>query len=69
MLGLLVVAFFIESIIILVSGHNPFVNLAQVNGVHPECSFKLEIHKEETRCMELLKNSKPVDYKGKKTVM
>lgn len=43
-----------------------FVNLTQVNGVHPECRFQLEIHKEETRCMELLKNAKPVDYKGKK---
>ncbi|XP_028940460.1 vasoactive intestinal polypeptide receptor 2-like, partial [Antrostomus carolinensis] len=41
-----------------------FVNLTQVNGVHPECRFQLEIHKEETRCMELLKNAKPVDYKG-----
>ncbi|KAI1242599.1 hypothetical protein IHE44_0000131 [Lamprotornis superbus] len=36
----------------------------KVNGVHPECRFQLEIHKEETRCMELLKNAKPVDYKG-----
>ncbi|XP_009985069.1 PREDICTED: vasoactive intestinal polypeptide receptor 2-like, partial [Tauraco erythrolophus] len=35
-----------------------------VNGVHPECRFHLEIHKEETRCMELLKNAKPMDYKG-----
>lgn len=43
-----------------------FVKLTQVNGVHPECRFQLEIHKEETRCMELLKNAKPVDYKGKK---
>lgn len=45
-----------------------FVNLTQVNGVHPECGFQLEIHKEETRCMELLKNAKPVDYKGKKKI-
>lgn len=44
-----------------------FVYLTQVNGVQPECRFQLEIHKEETRCMELLKNAKPVDYKGKKT--
>lgn len=43
-----------------------FVKLTQVNGVHPECRFQLEIHKEEARCMELLKNAKPVDYKGKK---
>uniref|UniRef100_A0A8D0FI84 Uncharacterized protein n=1 Tax=Strix occidentalis caurina TaxID=311401 RepID=A0A8D0FI84_STROC len=35
-----------------------FVNLTQVNGVHPECRFHLEIHKEETRCIELLKNAK-----------
>ncbi|OXB66918.1 hypothetical protein ASZ78_017046 [Callipepla squamata] len=41
-----------------------FVNLTQVNGVHPECRFQLEIHKEETKCMELLKHAKPVDYKG-----
>ncbi|XP_064301081.1 vasoactive intestinal polypeptide receptor 2 isoform X3 [Phalacrocorax carbo] len=39
-------------------------SLGRVNGVHPECGFRLEIHKEETRCMELLKNAKPVDYKG-----
>ncbi|KAJ7403271.1 Vasoactive intestinal polypeptide receptor 2 [Pitangus sulphuratus] len=39
-------------------------SLGRVNGIHPECRFQLEIHKEETRCMELLKNAKPVDYKG-----
>ncbi|XP_068001837.1 vasoactive intestinal polypeptide receptor 2 isoform X4 [Melanerpes formicivorus] len=39
-------------------------SLGLVNGVHPECRFHLEIHKEETRCMELLKNTKPVDYRG-----
>uniref|UniRef100_U3J6K8 Vasoactive intestinal peptide receptor 2 n=1 Tax=Anas platyrhynchos platyrhynchos TaxID=8840 RepID=U3J6K8_ANAPP len=39
-------------------------SLGPVNGVHPECRLHLEIHKEETRCMELLKNAKPVDYKG-----
>ncbi|KAK2511305.1 Vipr2 [Columba guinea] len=40
-------------------------SLGRVNGVHPECRFQLEIHKEEARCMELLKNAKPVDYKEK----
>ncbi|XP_071416314.1 vasoactive intestinal polypeptide receptor 2 isoform X1 [Pithys albifrons albifrons] len=39
-------------------------SLGRVSGIHPECRFQLEIHKEETRCMELLKNAKPVDYKG-----
>ncbi|NP_001014970.1 vasoactive intestinal polypeptide receptor 2 precursor [Gallus gallus] len=39
-------------------------NLGRVNGVHPECRFHLEIHKEEAKCMELLKHAKPVDYKG-----
>ncbi|XP_068790398.1 vasoactive intestinal polypeptide receptor 2 isoform X2 [Struthio camelus] len=39
-------------------------SLRRVNGIHPECRFQLEIHKEETRCLELLKNAKPVDYRG-----
>ncbi|KAJ7410846.1 Vasoactive intestinal polypeptide receptor 2 [Willisornis vidua] len=39
-------------------------SLGRVSGIHPECRFQLEIHKEETRCMELLKNAKPVDYKA-----
>lgn len=42
-----------------------FVHLKQVNGIHPECRFQLEIHEEEIRCMEFLKNVE-TDYKGKK---
>ncbi|KYO46922.1 vasoactive intestinal polypeptide receptor 2 isoform B [Alligator mississippiensis] len=34
-----------------------------VNGIHPECRFQLEIHEEEIRCMEFLKNVE-TDYKG-----
>uniref|UniRef100_A0A8P0SWX0 Vasoactive intestinal peptide receptor 2 n=1 Tax=Canis lupus familiaris TaxID=9615 RepID=A0A8P0SWX0_CANLF len=32
-----------------------FLNLDQVNSVHPECRFHLEIQEEETKCAELLK--------------
>uniref|UniRef100_A0A8D0H346 Vasoactive intestinal peptide receptor 2 n=1 Tax=Sphenodon punctatus TaxID=8508 RepID=A0A8D0H346_SPHPU len=35
-----------------------------VNAVHPECRFHLEIHEEEIRCVEFLKNTKTVEYKG-----
>uniref|UniRef100_K7FMV5 Vasoactive intestinal polypeptide receptor 2 n=1 Tax=Pelodiscus sinensis TaxID=13735 RepID=K7FMV5_PELSI len=38
--------------------------LKRVNGIHPECRFQLEIHKEEIRCMEILNSVKTVAYKG-----
>uniref|UniRef100_A0A8C0J7L7 Vasoactive intestinal polypeptide receptor 2 n=1 Tax=Chelonoidis abingdonii TaxID=106734 RepID=A0A8C0J7L7_CHEAB len=41
-----------------------FVHFKQVNGIHPECRFQLEIHEEEIRCMELLNSVKTVAFKG-----
>ncbi|XP_033021997.1 vasoactive intestinal polypeptide receptor 2 [Lacerta agilis] len=38
--------------------------LGLVNGIHPECRLQLELHKEEIRCMEILKNAKTVGFKG-----
>lgn len=39
-------------------------NLEQVNSIHPECRFHLEIQEEETKCAELLR-SPTEQYKGK----
>lgn len=41
-----------------------FLNLDQVNSVHPECRFHLEIQEEETKCTELLR-TQTGKYKGK----
>lgn len=41
-----------------------FLNLDQVNSVHPECRFHLEIQEEETKCAELLR-TQTEKYKGK----
>lgn len=41
-----------------------FLNLDQVNSIHPECRFHLEIQEEETRCAELL-GPQTENYKGK----
>lgn len=49
------VEFFVTSI---------FLNLDQVNSVHPECRFHLEIQEEETKCAELLR-TQTEKYKGK----
>ncbi|XP_063159462.1 vasoactive intestinal polypeptide receptor 2 [Candoia aspera] len=38
--------------------------LGPVNGIHPECRMQLEIHEEEIKCMEHLKNAQTVSYKG-----
>nr|XP_056713100.1 vasoactive intestinal polypeptide receptor 2 [Euleptes europaea] len=38
--------------------------LGLVNSIHPECRLQLEIHEEEIRCMEMIKNSKRADFKG-----
>ncbi|KAJ6651341.1 hypothetical protein lerEdw1_021061 [Lerista edwardsae] len=38
--------------------------LGLVIGIHPECRLHLEIHEEEMKCMELLRNAKKVDLKG-----
>uniref|UniRef100_A0A803TYA2 Uncharacterized protein n=1 Tax=Anolis carolinensis TaxID=28377 RepID=A0A803TYA2_ANOCA len=39
--------------------------ISQVNSIHPECRFFLELEKDEIRCMELLRNAKTVGFKGK----
>uniref|UniRef100_A0A8C3RU21 Vasoactive intestinal peptide receptor 2 n=1 Tax=Chelydra serpentina TaxID=8475 RepID=A0A8C3RU21_CHESE len=41
-----------------------FVHFKQVNGIHPECRFQLEIHEEEIKCVELLNSVKRVAFKG-----
>ncbi|XP_054848118.1 vasoactive intestinal polypeptide receptor 2 [Eublepharis macularius] len=38
--------------------------LELVNGIHPECRILLEIHEEEIRCMEMIKNARTADFKG-----
>ncbi|XP_048367791.1 vasoactive intestinal polypeptide receptor 2 isoform X2 [Sphaerodactylus townsendi] len=38
--------------------------LGLVHSIHPECRFQLEIHEEEMKCMEMLKNSRRADFKG-----
>ncbi|XP_042331108.1 vasoactive intestinal polypeptide receptor 2 [Sceloporus undulatus] len=35
-----------------------------VSSIHPECRLLLEIHEEEIRCMELLKNTRTSGFKG-----
>lgn len=39
-------------------------NLEQVNSIHPECRFHLEIQEEETRCAEILR-AQTETFKGK----
>ncbi|XP_060104105.1 vasoactive intestinal polypeptide receptor 2 [Heteronotia binoei] len=38
--------------------------LGLVNGIHPECRLQLEIHEEEMKCKEMIKNSRRADFKG-----